>query len=221
MAAPETAPETTPFSPESLFGETLLQKVGVAKNTADLLKGKELIALYFSASWCPPCKVFSPVLASFYERCSKNAKLEIIYVSSDKTVDAFEGYYNTMPWLAIPAEQGSAATKSKLAETFAITGIPALIVIDAKTGEFITSSAREHVSKANRNAAKCKEVIQQWKTMERKPLSAAGGGGQGGALMKIFMYVARNPMFLVGLLYMYKEVMKRIKAQSSGETGEL
>jgi nucleoredoxin len=126
-----------------------------------------------------------------------------------------------MPWCAIASEQGSAATKSKLAETFRIMGIPTLVVIDAKTGEFITSGAREHVSKANGNAAKCEEVIQQWKAMERKPLSAADGGGPGGALMKIFMYLARNPMFLIGLLYMYQWAMKQIKAQSSGETGEL
>lgn len=214
------APETPPFSPETLFGDTLLQKVGAPKKTIDVLKGKELLALYFSASWCPPCKAFSPVLKKFYESCSKKAKLEIIYVSSDKTIDSFEEYYKLMPWLAIPAEEGSAAIKSNLAQTFGIMGIPALIVIDAKTGEFITSSAREHVSKTDGNLAKSMSIIEQWKISERKPLSAASGS-QGGALMKLVMYFARNPMFLIGLLYIYKWATKKIKGLSSGETGEL
>eukprot|EP00980_Cylindrotheca_fusiformis_P001657 scaffold374_cov124-Cylindrotheca_fusiformis.AAC.16 len=207
-----------PFSLVDFFGQTLLQKPREPKKTAELLKGKELLALYFSASWCPPCKAFSPILKKFYENCAKDGKLEIIYVSSDKTVDSFEEYYKQMPWLAVPADQGSAAIKNKLAETFGIMGIPTLVVIDAKTGEFITSSARDDVAKTNGDAAKSKAVVEQWKTMERKPLSEASGG-QGGALMKFFMLFARNPIFLIGLLYIYKWAKRKINALSSDETG--
>ena len=36
---------------EKIVGSTLLQKVNTKKKTADLLKDKDLVLLYFSASW--------------------------------------------------------------------------------------------------------------------------------------------------------------------------
>ncbi len=47
--------------------------------------GKHLL-LYFSASWCPPCKMFTPLLAEWYTKKKKEGKVdfEIIFVSSDK-----------------------------------------------------------------------------------------------------------------------------------------
>lgn len=36
---------------EKLVGTSLLKQVGTKKKTAEILKGKELILLYFSASW--------------------------------------------------------------------------------------------------------------------------------------------------------------------------
>jgi thiol-disulfide isomerase/thioredoxin len=81
------------FSIESLLGSTLLEKSKTpAKPTTTLMKGKELIGLYFSASWCPPCKTFSPILASFYNVAAKAGNLEVVYISSDRTVADFEGY---------------------------------------------------------------------------------------------------------------------------------
>jgi nucleoredoxin len=207
-----------------MFGSKLLSKVGApAKSSKTLMKGKELVALYFSASWCPPCKTFSPILADFYNACAKDGKLEIVYVSSDRTVPDFEGYYSNMPWLSIPTEQGSAAIKTRLAESVGITGIPTLVVVDVKTGEFVTATAREEVMKVGSDATKGKELIEQWKAMERKPLSAAAnelaapGGPVIGALTQVFKYFAKNPMYIFGLLYLYKWATKQFKAMSSGD----
>lgn len=201
------------FSLESLLGEKLLTKVGVSKKTSDVMKGKELVLLYFSASWCPPCKAFSPILKSFYNSTT-DKNIEVIYVSSDGSVDEFNGYYKTMPWAAIPTEQGSSAIKTKLAQTFGIMGIPTLVVVDAKTGEFVTNGAREDVSKTNGNAAQAKEVVNNWKTAERKPLSEAGGGG-GNPIMKLISFLARKPMYLIGIFYFYKLLMKKVKSISA------
>jgi thiol-disulfide isomerase/thioredoxin len=30
------------------------------------LQDRKIIAYYFSAHWCPPCRLFTPVLADFY-----------------------------------------------------------------------------------------------------------------------------------------------------------
>jgi nucleoredoxin len=171
-------------SMESLLGPKLLTKVGApAKPTTELMKDKELVLLYFSASWCPPCKAFSPVLADFYKACAEESGLEIIYVSSDRTVPDFEAYYSKMPWLAISmADPTYAAIKQDLSQTFGIRGIPSLVVLDAKTGAFITSSAREGVMRAGGDPKKGKALIEQWKGMERKPLSESSNasGGKGG-----------------------------------------
>lgn len=217
--------ETAPFSLESLLGPKLLTKVGEpAKSTKTLMQGKELVALYFSASWCPPCKAFSPILADFYNACAKQEKLEIVYISSDRTVPDFEGYYSKMPFLSIPTEQGSAAIKSNLAENLGITGIPSLVVVDAKTGDFVTSKARDQVTQAGGDAVKGKEIIEQWKALERKPLSEAknelGGAVTGGPIMQVIMFFARKPMYVFGLLYIYKWLTKKMNAMTSDNPTE-
>lgn len=158
------------------------------------------------------------MLKKFYEAHAKSTKLEIIYVSSDKTIVSFEDYYKTMPWLAVPTEKGSAAIKQGLANTFGITGIPALMIIDAKTGEFISANGRDEVARVNNDEAKGKAVVEQWKSAERKPLSeAASISASTGLLMKILLYLARNPMFLIGLMYFFKYA----KAKMTGEGQEL
>ena len=59
--------------------------------------------IYFSAHWCPPCRNFTPKLATFYENCKKMENiLEIIFVSSDRDEEGFEEYFGEMPWLALP-----------------------------------------------------------------------------------------------------------------------
>ena len=59
-----------------------------------------------------------------------------------------------MPWLSIPTEAGAAAVKSNLAKQLGIQGIPTLIVIDAKTGEFVSAGARK--------------MLQRWEVILRK-----------------------------------------------------
>lgn len=38
----------------------------------DELKDVPVIAYYFSAHWCPPCKAFTPKLAEKYKTWNKN-----------------------------------------------------------------------------------------------------------------------------------------------------
>ena len=93
MSTTTAAPEGEKFTIESLLGEKLLRSAKTtSKPTKQLMQGKELLGLYFSASWCPPCKTFSPLLMQFYNATAKDGKLEIVYVSSDANVGEFEGY---------------------------------------------------------------------------------------------------------------------------------
>eukprot|EP00538_Stauroneis_constricta_P002755 CAMPEP_0119555464 /NCGR_PEP_ID=MMETSP1352-20130426/7667_1 /TAXON_ID=265584 /ORGANISM="Stauroneis constricta, Strain CCMP1120" /LENGTH=268 /DNA_ID=CAMNT_0007602227 /DNA_START=213 /DNA_END=1019 /DNA_ORIENTATION=- len=199
---------------EALFGPDLLTKVGKpAEKTTALLEGKDLVCLYFSASWCPPCKKFSPILGEFYETCAKDGKVEIVYVSSDRSIPEFEEYYGKMPFLAIPATDGAAQIKNNLSQLLKIQGIPTLIVLNVKTGEFVTDTARDDVAKVGgRNKEQGMALIEAWKQMETVPISEAkfGGGGPTG-IMALVMFFTKNPMFLFGIFYIIKTANKQYR----------
>jgi len=138
------------------MGNTYMDLLGarlLAKNidqlaevqTADALKGK-YVALYFSASWCPPCRAFTPVLRKLYLLCTaKKIPLEIVFVSSDKNVDEFKEYFlQHMPWLAVPYE--NSAARQALSRKVGVMGIPTLCIIDPE-GNMINSNARAAVIK--------------------------------------------------------------------------
>lgn len=212
--------ESSSFTMDSLLGAKLLTKAGgPKKTTSELMNGKDLLLLYFSASWCPPCKAFSPILVSFYNACSKDGKLEIVYVSSDRTVPDFEGYFKKMPWLSIPTEEGSAAIKNALSQKLGIQGIPALIVLDAKTGEFISANGREDVTNVGADKSAGTALIAKWKSMERRPFSEAAqaAGGSQNPLIQIVMFFAKNPMSVFALMYLYRYVKKYFNTKNGIE----
>lgn len=108
------------------------------------LLGK-FILLYFSASWCPPCKAFSPMLVKWHNDYAVKNKAEIIFVSSDRDNASFAAYASHFPFPSIAYEERN--IKQKFAQMFGITSIPSLIVLDPN-GELITKNGREGVSTA-------------------------------------------------------------------------
>jgi len=84
------------------------------------------------------------MLAKFYEEFKANGKekFEIIFISSDKSEDAFNEYYGSMPWNALPFSLRD--QKATLSSKYGVRGIPTLIILD-KNGEVITTSGREKV----------------------------------------------------------------------------
>ena len=145
---------------DSLLGVTsLVSKTG----TTDVASATTapLLGLYFSASWCPPCRKFTPVLASTYkdEWNKDSKKIEIVFVTFDRKEDAFIEYYGHQPWLAIPYKE-EAARKS-LATKYSVQGIPALIILD-KTGALITSEGVETLYESG------PEVIETWIASAKK-----------------------------------------------------
>jgi len=128
-----------------LLGPELVTKAGTAK-TADALAGKDVVGLYFSAHWCPPCRNFTPLLGKFYEaKKAAGASFEIVFVSSDKDAKAFAEYYGEQAsWTALPF--GDRKKKEELSKKYKVRGIPTFVVVDGKTGETITLDGREGVS---------------------------------------------------------------------------
>lgn len=84
------------------------------------------VGLYFSASWCPPCRRFTPVFAGVYEELASKGDFEVIFVSSDRDEDSFKDYFSKMPWLSIPFSDSE--TVKRLKELFKVRGIPHLVV---------------------------------------------------------------------------------------------
>lgn len=103
------------------------------------LNGK-LVFLYFSASWCPPCRAFTPQLTDFYHKYKETKKFEVVLVSWDEKKEDFTQYYEKMPWLALPFEDREGA--DFLAKGFSVESIPTLIGVDADSGKIITTTAR-------------------------------------------------------------------------------
>lgn len=103
------------------------------------LEKKKLIALYFSAHWCAPCRKFTPELVDYYNRvATQHPEFEIVFVSFDKSQFAMETYMReaNMPWPAIDFQK----LKGKDAiRKYAGDGIPCLVLVDA-TGKVISST---------------------------------------------------------------------------------
>ena len=88
----------------------------------------ELIAIYFSAHWCPPCRAFTPELVQFYNKVKKNhPEFELVFCSSDKSKDAMVEYMRLtdMPWPVVDFD------KRSLLKRYGGRGIPNLVVLDA------------------------------------------------------------------------------------------
>eukprot|EP00920_Eleutheroschizon_duboscqi_P025481 GHVT01062689.1.p1 GENE.GHVT01062689.1~~GHVT01062689.1.p1 ORF type:complete len:770 (+),score=100.61 GHVT01062689.1:269-2578(+) len=72
------------------------------------LKGKTL-GLYFSASWCAPCRRFTPKLREVYKRLkAEGREFEVVFVSNDESATKFQEYFSGAP--------GSEATTSDQTE---------------------------------------------------------------------------------------------------------
>lgn len=103
------------------------------------LEKKKLIALYFSAHWCGPCRKFTPQLVEYYNRvASQHPEFELIFVSNDRSPFGFQTYMKDMqmPWPAIDYQKVS----DKTAITkYAGNGIPDLVLLDA-SGRILSDS---------------------------------------------------------------------------------
>jgi len=125
-----------------LLGTKLLSNSGEV-STAEALAGKEAVALYFSAHWCPPCRGFTPKLAEWYSKSLQAKGLEVVFVSSDKDEASFQEYFGEQPWLAL--DFADRKRKEQLSSKFGVRGIPSLVIVDVD-GSTITTEGQGAVS---------------------------------------------------------------------------
>jgi len=118
-------PEKDTPKPAGLIPSTLLDQAG-KKVSSDIVGGK-YVGLYFSASWCGPCRSFTPELIQF--RNQHQEQFEVILVGGDGTPKDQAKYVKKykMPWLSMVNQSEAAKEASKSLE---VQYIPYLVILD-------------------------------------------------------------------------------------------
>lgn len=140
---------------QSVIGDHFFTKEGKAVSFSEV-EASPVVALYFTASWCPPCRNFTPILAEFYSEVNfPDKQLEVIHVSSDRDEPSFQQYFSELPWVSIPYDDPRI---NQLKQRFKITGIPVLLLIN-RDGSLAYGTARTDVIGEGPNC------FARWKTI--------------------------------------------------------
>jgi thiol-disulfide isomerase/thioredoxin len=146
------------------------------------------ILLYFSAHWCPPCRSFTPHLASVYRKLKAQGRdFEVVFCSLDNNLTEFTNYAQTMPWLRLPlGDRRIQQLNSLVGARF----IPTLAVFRASDGALVNSNAKANVGSDSQG--------------EHFPWPAGAGGAGSTATTVIWRLV-----LLAGLIFLVAKVLLR------------
>ncbi|MBL6827574.1 MAG: thioredoxin fold domain-containing protein [Opitutales bacterium] len=136
---------------EMLIPEKLLDASGSFLSSESL--DKKYIGLYFSASWCGPCRKFTPKLVEFRNKFSDD--FEVILIGGDGSSKAQANYMKkySMPWYAMQNQSTEAKFASRFCE---VKSIPYLVILD-QDGNIITKNGKSDLMKMGDQA------LEVWK----------------------------------------------------------
>ncbi|CAB9524008.1 Probable nucleoredoxin 1 [Seminavis robusta] len=168
---------TSPFSLTDLLGPKAVSADGNVIDIGSEWAGKKAtIALYFSAHWCPPCRAFTPKLAKAHQEYKDSGNIdesfELVFVSSDSDEEAFKEYHGEMTFPALNYLE-TQKVKEGLDERYKVQGIPALVIIDAKTGERLDNFAEDDDDNEEEEEKKS-SVEKKWLMSPREMVSGYG-----------------------------------------------
>lgn len=147
------------------YGLQVVDKGGQAFDTKQL-GPSDVIAFYFSAHWCPPCRHFTPLLKKFVETLESQGEktLKVIFVSSDKTeAEMWEYMFKDHGnWLALAYSDREG--KSRLERQFQVSGIPQLVVIDQVGRHAIRDARSEVMAACSSSSTQVLTTYLGWKT---------------------------------------------------------
>jgi nucleoredoxin len=147
VGAPVAKPAGPAYAPSGVIERALAGKLvameggGLRAREPARLAGMKFFGIYFSASWCGPCRQFTPELVDAYGKIrALYPEFEIVHVNRDRTEGDMAAYVrdDKMPW---PALRWSALRHTPEIERFAGGGIPCLVLID-ENGKVLSDSYR-------------------------------------------------------------------------------
>lgn len=148
------------------YGIEELQDGNDLKSLAEVQENAKAFAFYFSASWCGPCRFFTPQLIEFYNN-TRDSGLEIIFVGLDRDADSHNAYFEKMPWKAVPwygEDSDKEDPRDVLTKDFRIRGIPHL-AITKPDGTIIDPEGKRAIAmlmKDNPSPAQMQELANAW-----------------------------------------------------------
>ena len=115
----------------------------------------KIIGLYFSASWCGPCRKFSPRLIEFRNKFSD--KFEVILIGADGSDKAQLNYMKKylMPW---PAMKNKSIEAKHAGKVVKVEFIPYLVIID-RDGDILTKEGKKDIERLGDGA------LEYWKNL--------------------------------------------------------
>jgi nucleoredoxin len=174
--SPELRAENTVYP---AVKDSLVKSKGKTVETFDAapLKDAKYIAIYYSASWCGPCRAFTPDLVKWYKRNkAKNPHFELIFVSSDRSAADMAAYMkdDDMEWPALAFDKKKDSSSAAVTQ-YSGRGIPCLVLID-ESGKVLSNS---YVDGQYVGPRKVLEDIE--KTLKANPATGAAAGAGSGA----------------------------------------
>jgi nucleoredoxin len=132
MTASPAPKRTVPPMMQRLLAQKLVRADGGRTRAAPdaAIAGVRYFALYYSASWCGPCRQFTPQLVRAYQELkAKHPEFEVVFVSADHSAGDMARYMKeaAMPWLAVDYGQRDHKILS-----YSGPGIPCLVLVDAQ-----------------------------------------------------------------------------------------
>jgi nucleoredoxin len=142
-AAPPAAPAgAMPAMHRRLSGKLVQLSGSTLQPVPDSrLAGVKYFGLYYSASWCGPCREFTPGFVNAYRQLKqKHPEFEVVFISADNSGADMRDYMkeDRMPWTALKYDLRE---RNPELLRYSGPGIPCLVLVDA-SGRVLADSYR-------------------------------------------------------------------------------
>lgn len=150
------SPFMSQLLPSTLKSKQASTELGGSRVTTKGALAGKIVAVYFSAAWCGPCRRFTPMLADAYSQAkARGLPFEVVFCSADHSEEEFDDYYGGHhPWLSIGWE---APEREAIMGKFAVKGIPQLSVLGTD-GRYIEPNAVQSGVSLQRIEAWCSRL---------------------------------------------------------------
>jgi len=140
------------MSKESCFkDQKLRRRNGDLADAMKIVNDAELILIYFSGHWCPPCRGFTPLLKDWYTQILSHNEVKtrpvVIFVSCDQDAGAMDAYFKKDHGDYYAVIFDNDALKDPLQTACKVEGIPKLSVVDKK-GDCLYADGCDDMKKA-------------------------------------------------------------------------